>query len=162
MQIQVRHVVLLILVLGYAEASSRMRGGKEHRRSKRTIGEIINWKLGLIQSIFGGIFGGGKGKSPSSSYGAPSNSYGPPSNSYGPPSNSYGPPNDSRLNFIKTEFIISNFLRKTWPSSRGIPKQFKDYKIWIYTSYMIRQSLQGYRCESDIFAWRFDCNYVCN
>lgn len=112
MKIQVRHVVLLVLVLGYAESSSRMRGGKEHRRSKRTIGEIINWKLGLIQSIFGGIFGGGKGNSQSSSYGAPSNSYGPPSNSYGPPSNSYGPPNDSRLNFIKIKFIIFKFLEK--------------------------------------------------
>ena len=101
MKIQLDLVLVLVLVLSCAEASTRMKGGKQqHRRSKRTIGEILNWKLGLIQSIFGGIFGGGKGKSPSSSYGAPSNSYGPPSDSYGPPSNSYGPPNDARFNSI--------------------------------------------------------------
>ena len=73
---------LLVLVLLSAcvniEARHRQRGGKDqssvHHRSKRTIGDIINWKLNLIQNILGGLglgglFGGGKPSRPS---------YGPP------------------------------------------------------------------------------------
>jgi hypothetical protein len=71
-----------------------MKGGKkeqQHHRSKRTIGAIINWKLNLLQNIFGGItgiFGGGGSSSGGggSSYGAPSQAYGVPSQSYGAPS----------------------------------------------------------------------------
>ena len=49
-----------------------MKGGKLHHRQKRTIGDIINWKLNLLQSIFGGItglFGGGKKPGGRPSYG---------------------------------------------------------------------------------------------
>ena len=64
-------LVIVAGVLSQAEARTRQRGGKgvassqpQHgHRAKRTIGDIINWKLNLLQSIFGGItglFGGGK------------------------------------------------------------------------------------------------------
>ena len=85
-------LLLLALTTPGAEAARRMKGGKQHHRSKRTIGAIINWKLNLLQNIFGGIsgiFGGGGGSGggsgSSSSYGAPSQSYGVPSQSYGAP-----------------------------------------------------------------------------
>ena len=63
-------VILLIISFSHIDARHRQRGGKSLHRSKRTIGDIINWKLNLIQSILGGIggiFGGGK--SPKPSYG---------------------------------------------------------------------------------------------
>ena len=84
---------LLVLASAPTKAARRMKGGKgdtHHHRSKRTIGAIINWKLNLLQNIFGGITGifgggGGGGGGGSSSYGAPSQSYGVPSQSYGSP-----------------------------------------------------------------------------
>ena len=35
-------------------------------------------------------------------------------------------------------------------------KQFEETKTWIFNSYLIRHSIQGYRCKSGtvIFAWR--------
>ena len=63
-------VILLIICFSHIDARHRQRGGKSLHRSKRTIGDIINWKLNLIQTILGGIgglFGGGK--SPRPSYG---------------------------------------------------------------------------------------------
>ena len=63
-------VIVLIISFSHIDARHRQRGGKSLHRSKRTIGDIINWKLNLIQSILGGIggiFGGGK--SPRPSYG---------------------------------------------------------------------------------------------
>ena len=80
----------VLLWSGEAEARRRQRGGKlsrsEHHRSKRTIGDIINWKVNFIQSIIssiGGLFGGGKPA------GKPS--YGPPNQ---PPK--YGAPKPPR------------------------------------------------------------------
>ena len=63
-------VILVIISFSHIDARHRQKGGKSLHRSKRTIGDIINWKLNLIQSILGGIggiFGGGK--SPRPSYG---------------------------------------------------------------------------------------------
>ena len=63
-------VILLVICFSHIDARHRQRGGKSLHRSKRTIGDIINWKLNLIQTILGGIgglFGGGK--SPRPSYG---------------------------------------------------------------------------------------------
>ena len=72
---------LLVLVLLSScvniEARQRQRGGKDlhkpHHRAKRTIGDIINWKLNLIQSILGGLGGlfGGGSKPSRPSYGPP-------------------------------------------------------------------------------------------
>jgi len=70
-------LVLLLVCLSNIEARHKLKGGKSHQRSKRTIGDIINWKLNLLQSIFGGIFGGGK-KPSSVGYGPPKPSYGAP------------------------------------------------------------------------------------
>jgi len=80
-----RLLVLFILVLAVTvDGRMRMKGGKgeAHSRSKRTIGDIINWKLGILQSLFGGIKGlfGGKGNGGGGGgYGAPP-SYQPPRN----------------------------------------------------------------------------------
>ena len=68
-------VIILLISVSQLDARQRQKGGKNvsHHRSKRTIGDIINWKLNLIQSILGGIgglFGGGK-KQPRPSYGPP-------------------------------------------------------------------------------------------
>ena len=75
-------ILVCFLVLEATEARRVMKGGKPgvHHRSKRTIGDIINWKLGLLQNIFDGITGifGGGSSSSGSSYGAPSSSYGAP------------------------------------------------------------------------------------
>ena len=85
----------IICFLPNSDARHRQRGGKSLHRSKRTIGDIINWKLNLIQSILGGIggiFGGGK--SPRPSYGPR-----PQRPSYGssrPQKPSYGNPRPSR------------------------------------------------------------------
>ena len=65
-------VILLISCFTHTDARHRQKGGKSLHRSKRTIGDIINWKLNLIQRILGGIgglFGGGK--SPKPGYGPP-------------------------------------------------------------------------------------------
>ena len=87
-------VILLVICFSHIDARHRQRGGKSLHRSKRTIGDIINWKLNLIQSILGGIggiFGGGK--SPRPSYGPR-----PQRPSYGsrPQKPSYGNPRPSR------------------------------------------------------------------
>ena len=88
-------VILLIICHTHnSDARHRQRGGKSLHRSKRTIGDIINWKLNLIQSILGGIggiFGGGK--SPRPSYGPR-----PQRPSYGsrPQKPSYGNPRPPR------------------------------------------------------------------
>ena len=70
--------LVLLLSTQEAEARRRQRGAKlsrsEHHRSKRTIGDIINWKLNLIQTILGGIgglFGGGNKTPARPSYGPP-------------------------------------------------------------------------------------------
>ena len=88
-------VILLIICFSHnSDARHKLRGGKSLHRSKRTIGDIINWKLNLIQTILGGIgglFGGGK--SPRPSYGPR-----PQRPSYGsrPQKPSYGNPRPSR------------------------------------------------------------------
>ena len=68
-------LLLAAVAVATVDGRVRMRGGKGelHSRSKRTIGDIINWKLGILQSLFGGIKGlfGGKGNSNGGSYGAP-------------------------------------------------------------------------------------------
>ena len=84
MRPRVSLLVLVIVagVLSQAEARTRQRGGKgvassqpQHgHRAKRTIGDIINWKLNLIQTILGGIgglFGGGNKTPARPSYGPP-------------------------------------------------------------------------------------------
>ena len=88
-------VILLIISFSHIDARHRQKGAKSLHRSKRTIGDIINWKLNLIQSILGGIggiFGGGK--SPKPSYGPPR----PQRPSYGarPQRPSYGKPRPSQ------------------------------------------------------------------
>ena len=80
-------LVVVVGVLSSVDASKKMKGGKAHSRSKRTIGDIINWKVGIFQSLFGGVFGGTKGGQGSS--------YGPPQSSYGPPKNNKPPRNKS-------------------------------------------------------------------
>jgi len=70
-------VFIFLVLVSQLEARHKLKGGKIHQRSKRTIGDIINWKLNLLQSIFGGIFGGGK-KPSSAGYGPPKPSYGAP------------------------------------------------------------------------------------
>ena len=95
--------ICLLVLADLTDAKRVMKGGKPHRRSKRTIGDIINWKLGLLQNIFDGITGffggGGDNNSPSSSYGAPSSSYGAPSSSYGAPQKpSYNAPSKPSYN----------------------------------------------------------------
>ena len=70
-------IIFAVVCLSHTNARHKLGGGKIHQRSKRTIGvvgDIINWKLNLLQSIFGGIFG--SPKKPSSNYGAPRPSYG--------------------------------------------------------------------------------------
>ena len=89
-------VIVLILCFTHTDARHRQKGAKRLHRSKRTIGDIINWKLNLIQSILGGIggiFGGGK--SPKPSYGPPARPQRP---SYGarPQRPSYGKPRPSK------------------------------------------------------------------
>ena len=69
-------VLVLIVSICQIDARHKQKGGKSnlHHRSKRTIGDIINWKLNLIQSILGGIgglFGGGKKEPSRPSYGPP-------------------------------------------------------------------------------------------
>lgn len=68
-------VIVLIISISHIDARHKQKGGKHvHHRSKRTIGDIINWKLNLIQSILGGIgglFGGGKKQPSRPSYGPP-------------------------------------------------------------------------------------------
>ena len=114
---------VLLLAAGVSDARRQMKGGKPssrlsadsepHRRSKRTIGDIINWKLGLLQNIFDGItgfFGGGNGGSsgsPSSSYGAPSNSYGVPGNNAAP---SYKAPRNDNHFIFHGRFCLQVFL----------------------------------------------------
>ena len=109
-----RSVILVTLLAAAlladtALAARRMGNSKEvgHRRSKRTLGSIINWKLNLLQSIFGGItssisgfFGGGNNNNNNRpSYGPPGGggggrpSYGPPGKR---PSQGYGPPSRPR------------------------------------------------------------------
>ena len=96
--------IFLLVLADLTDAKRVMKGGKPHRRSKRTIGDIINWKLGLLQNIFDGITGffggGGDNNSPSSSYGAPSSSYGSPQKpSYNAPSKpSYNAPSKPSYN----------------------------------------------------------------
>ena len=83
--------LVLLLSCQEAEARRRQRGAKlsrsAHHRSKRTIGDIINWKLNFIQSILGsigGLFGGGKPA------GKPS--YGPPKQPQRPQRPQYNAP----------------------------------------------------------------------
>lgn len=72
-------LLLLVLLVNCCQIDARhkQKGGKSnnpHHRSKRTIGDIINWKLNLIQSILGGIgglFGGGGQQQSRPSYGPP-------------------------------------------------------------------------------------------
>ena len=76
MRLRLVLLVSLVVCLSNVEARHKMKGGKLHHRQKRTIGDIINWKLNLLQSIFGGItglFGGGKkpGGRPRPGYGRP-------------------------------------------------------------------------------------------
>lgn len=99
-------VVVLVASLAAAEAGHRLRSRKEsrssrgspHHRSKRTLGNIINWKLNLLQQIFGGItglFGGGGGnkKRPRPGYGAPGRRPNRPNRPRpGGPRPGYGPP----------------------------------------------------------------------
>ncbi len=108
--------IFLLVLADLTDAKRVMKGGKPHRRSKRTIGDIINWKLGLLQNIFDGITGffggGGDNNSPSSSYGAPSSSYGSPQKpSYNAPSKpSYNAPSkpsyNRHLNHLETSFFF--------------------------------------------------------
>ena len=97
-------VVVLVATLAAAEAGHRLRSRSRkdgsslrgpHHRSKRTLGNIINWKLNLLQQIFGGItglFGGGK-KKPRPGYGAPGRRPNRPNRPRpGGPRPGYGPP----------------------------------------------------------------------
>ena len=82
-------VILLAAATGGCHGRRQMKGGKAadvaaHSRAKRTIGDIISWKVNLLQSIFGGVFGGKGGGGGGSSYGPPKNTYGPPKNNKPP------------------------------------------------------------------------------
>ena len=68
--------------------------------------------------------------------------------------------------FIFVSFFIASFKKKCARYFRRKTskenKQFKETKTWKSNSYLIRQSLQGYRCESAIanFAGWATLNYT--
>ena len=128
-------LLLLALTTPGAEAARRMKGGKQHHRSKRTIGAIINWKLNLLQNIFGGIsgiFGGGSG---SGGGGGSSSSYGAPSQSYGVPSQSYGAPARDGLLYVNLCFF--SFLKL---SSLRVLLQQSNLSLVSYFSMFVMMS----------------------
>ena len=65
--------------------------------------------------------------------------------------------NISLLLLISKKYA-SQFRRETANENQN----FIGTKTWIYNSYLIKQSSQGYRCESGIaiFAWRVTWNYA--